>query len=299
MNYILHHLLVFTTIAKTDSSTQAAEELDLTQPAVSIQLKNLQDQFELPLTEIIGGKLYVTEFGKEIAAAATNILNEEHVIDYKTQEYKGLVSGKLKIAAVSKGIYVIPYFLEGFLQQHPGIALSLDVTNKAKVLESLENNDIDFAMVSVLPAKMAIQNIPLLKNILYLINNTQKIFPAKKHSLSLLEKIPLIFREQGSGTRLKMESFFAEKNITVLQKMELTSNEAVKQAVLAGLGSSIMPLIGIKNELMNKSLQIIPLQNFPIFTNWQLIRRKGKKHSAIGRALLKPIQAENENIIKK
>jgi DNA-binding transcriptional LysR family regulator len=285
MNYILHHLLVFTTIAKTDSSTQAAEELDLTQPAVSIQLKNLQDQFELPLTEIIGGKLYVTEFGKEIAAAATNILNEEHVIDYKTQEYKGLVSGKLKIAAVSKGIYVIPYFLEGFLQQLPGIALSLDVTNKAKVLESLENNDIDFAMVSVLPAKMAIQNIPLLKNILYLINNTQKIFPAKKHSLSLLEKIPLIFSEQGSGTRLKMESFFAEKNITVLQKMELTSNEAVKQAVLADLGSSIMPLIGIKNELMNKSLQIIPLQNFPIFTNWQLIRRKGKKHSAIGRAL--------------
>jgi DNA-binding transcriptional LysR family regulator len=285
MNYILHHLLVFTTIAKTDSSTQAAEELDLTQPAVSIQLKNLQDQFELPLTEIIGGKLYVTEFGTEIAAAATNILNEEHVIDYKTQEYKGLVSGKLKIAAVSKGIYVIPYFLEGFLQQHPGIALSLDVTNKAKVLESLENNDIHFAMVSVLPAKMAIQNIPLLKNILYLINNTQKIFPAKKHSLSLLEKIPLIFREQGSGTRLKMESFFAEKNITVLQKMELTSNEAVKQAVLADLGSSIMPLIGIKNELMNKSLQIIPLQNFPIFTNWQLIRRKGKKHSAIGRAL--------------
>ena len=299
MNYTLHQLLVFTTIAKTESITKAAEELNLTQPAVSIQLKNLQDQFELPLTEIIGRKLYVREFGKEIAAAANNILNEVQAIDYKTQEYKGLLSGKLKIAAVSTGIYVIPYFLEGFLQHHPGIALSLDVTNKAKVLESLENNDIDFAMVSVLPENMAIENIPLLKNKLYLINNTQQIFQAKKHLLSLLEKIPLIFREQGSGTRLTMESFFAEKSISVHQKMELTSNEAVKQAVLAGLGSSIMPLIGIKNELMNKSLQIIPLQNFPIITNWQLIWRKGKKHSAIGRALLKHIQEEKENIIKK
>ena len=299
MNYTLHQLVVFSIIAKTQSITKAAEELNLTQPAVSIQLKNFQDQFELPLTEIIGRKLFVTDFGKEIAAAANNILEEVYAINYKTQAYKGLLSGKLKIAVVSTGIYVMPYFLEGFMQKHPEIELSLDVTNKAKVLESLEYNVIAFAMVSVLPENMAIENIQLLQNKLYLVNNTTQTFQQKKHNLSILEKMPLIFREQGSGTRLTMEMFFEKKQLQVKQKLELTSNEAVKQAVLAGLGSSIMPLIGIKNELLNGSLQIIPLQHFPIITNWQLIWLKGKKHSAIGKALLHYINCEKEKIIKK
>ncbi|MDE3124415.1 MAG: LysR family transcriptional regulator [Bacteroidota bacterium] len=299
MNYTLHQLMVFSIIAKTQSITKAAEELNLTQPAVSIQLKNFQDQFELPLTELIGRKLFITDFGKEIAAAANTILEEVNAINYKTQAYKGLLSGKLKIAVVSTGIYVMPFFLEGFMQVHPEIELSLDVTNKAKVLESLENNVIDFAMVSVLPEDMAIENIQLLQNKLYLISNTTQKFQSKKYPLSILEKMPLIFREQGSGTRLSMESFFEKKQLHIKQKLELTSNEAVKQAVLAGLGSAIMPLIGIKNELLNGSLQVIPLVHFPIITNWQLIWLKGKKHSAIGKALLQYIDQEKEKIVKK
>ena len=140
MNYTLHQLQVFLKITQTKSITKAAEELHLTQPAVSIQLKNLQDQFEIPLTEIVGRQLYVTEFGKEIALAAENIINEVYKINYKTSTFKGILTGKLKISIVSTGKYVMPYFLSDFTNKNTGIDLEMDVTNKLKVINSLKNN---------------------------------------------------------------------------------------------------------------------------------------------------------------
>ena len=139
MNYTLHQLQVFLKVTQTKSITKAAEELYLTQPAVSIQLRNLQDQFDIPLTEVVGRQLYVTDFGQEIAKAAEAILNEVQTINHKTLAYKGQLSGRLKIASASTGKYVIPYFLSGFLKEHPGIELSLDVTNKTKVVGEKHN----------------------------------------------------------------------------------------------------------------------------------------------------------------
>ncbi|TAF68863.1 MAG: LysR family transcriptional regulator, partial [Flavobacterium sp.] len=123
MNYTLHQLQVFLKVAQCQSITKAAEELHLTQPAVSIQLKNFQDQFEIPLTEIIGRKLYVTDFGKEIVVAAEKIINEVHAINYKMQAYQGKLSGRLKISIVSTGKYIMPYFLNDFLKLHPDVEL--------------------------------------------------------------------------------------------------------------------------------------------------------------------------------
>ena len=299
MNYTFNQLRIFFKITQTGSVTKAAEELHLTQPAVSIQLKNFQDQFEIPLTEVIGRKIFITDFGREIAVAAENILNHVHAINYKTSAHKGQLAGRLKIAVVSTGKYVMPYFLTGFLEQHKGIDLTMDVTNKSRVIESLEKNELDFALVSVLPDNLKIERMELMQNKLYLVSNINKAFKGKVYDKKIFETVPLIFREQGSGTRQTIERFILKNSLPVKKKMELTSNEAVKQAVIAGLGCSIMPLIGIKNELQNGELHIISVKGFPIKSVWNLIWLKGKKHSPVAVAFLYYLKNERANIIKE
>jgi LysR family transcriptional regulator, low CO2-responsive transcriptional regulator len=298
MNYTFNQLRIFLKITQTKSVTKASEELHLTQPAVSIQLKNFQDQFEIPLTEIVGRKIFITDFGKEIAIAAENILNQVHAINYRTQSHKGQLTGRLKFSIVSTGKYVIPYVLTDFLKQHDGIELLLDVTNKLKVVESLERNEVDFSLVSILPDSLKVEKIELMQNKLYLVSNTKQKFKNKLYDKTIFESVPLIYREQGSGTRQTMEKFIKKNNLPVRKKMELTSNEAVKQAVIAGLGCSIMPLIGMKNELQNGELQIIPVKGFPIKSVWNLIWLKGKNHSPVALSFLNYVTNEKNNIIR-
>jgi LysR family transcriptional regulator, low CO2-responsive transcriptional regulator len=299
MNYTINQLRIFLKITQTQSVTKASEELHLTQPAVSIQLKNFQDQFDIPLTEIIGRKIFITDFGREIALAAENILNQIHEINYKTLAHKGLLTGRLKISVVSTGKYVMPYFLSDFLKKHEGVELKMDVTNKSKVIKSLEKNEVDFSLVSVLPANLPIDKLELMQNKLYLISNTAMQFDKPSYDKKIFEQLPLIYREQGSGTRQSMEKFIQENRLPVRKKMELTSNEAVKQAVIAGLGCSIMPVIGIKNELQNGELQIIPVREFPIKTEWNLIWTKGKNHSPVALAYLNYLKAEKNTLVKE
>ncbi|MFM1998801.1 MAG: HTH-type transcriptional activator CmpR [Bacteroidota bacterium] len=296
MNYTLNQLQIFLKIVQTQSITKAAEELHLTQPAVSIQLKNLQDQFDIPLTEVVGRKLYITEFGREIAESAENIINQVYAINYKTLAHKGQLTGRLKISVVSTGKYVMPYYLSDFMKKHEGVELLMDVTNKQKVIESLENNEVDFALVSILPTNLNIEKLDLLPNKLYLVGTKNPKRTEKTSAKEIFENMPFIFREKGSGTRQTMESFFSKKQISVLKKMELTSNEAVKQALMAGLGYSIMPIIGIKNELKTKELQIIPVNGLPIKTTWSLIWLKGKKHSPTSQAFLEHLKREKNKI---
>ena len=299
MNYTLNQLQIFLKVVQTQSVTKASEELHLTQPAVSIQLKNFQDQFEIPLTEVVGRKIYITDFGREIAEAAENIINQVYAINYKTLAFKGQLTGRLKISVVSTGKYVMPYFLADFLQQHPGIELIMDVTNKNKVVESLENNEVDFALVSLLPSTLNIEQIDLLQNKLFLVGNIKNKIDEDLDTTEIFKNLPLIFREKGSGTRQTMESYIEQNNLTVLKKLELTSNEAVKQALLAGLGYSIMPLIGIKNELHNNELQIIPIKGLPIITTWRLIWSKGKKLSPVSLSFLDYLNKEKLQIVQE
>jgi DNA-binding transcriptional LysR family regulator len=299
MNYTLHQLEVFLKITQTQSITKAAEELHLTQPAVSIQLKNLQDQFDISLTEVVGRKLFVTDFGKEIAEAAEKILNEVYAINFKTMAFKGRLSGRLKISVVSTGKYVMPYFLSGFLKQHPGVELVLDVTNKARVVESLEKNEVDFSLVSVLPDKLILESVELLQNKLYLVAGSELAFDKPEYDKRIFYELPIIFREEGSGTRLVVEKYLEKNEISIQKKMELTSNEAVKQAVIAGLGCSIMPLIGLKNELQLGELQIVPVKGFPLKSTWNMVWLKGKAFSPVATAFLQYIKSEKEKIKQK
>ncbi len=299
MNYTLNQLQVFLKVAQTQSVTKAAEELHLSQPAVSIQLKNLQDQFDIPLTEVVGRKLYVTDFGKEIAGLAGSILAQVANINFKTHSYKGLITGKLKLSVVSTGKYMMPWFLAPFMKRHPNVELSMDVTNRTGVIASVAANAVDFALVSILPATPAVESFDVVENRLYMVGSGD-VKPRKSpYPKKAIAGLPLIFREEGSGTRLSMEEFFTQNQVSVTPKMELTTNEAVKQAVMAGLGYSIMPHIGIKNELRNGYLRIIPVAGLPIRNTWRLIWPKGKQHSPVAAAFLEFVKEEKDAIIQE
>lgn len=287
MNFTFHQLKIFLEVIRHRNITKAAEEMYMTQPALSIQLKNFQKQFDIPLIEKIGKKFKLTDFGESIAHIAENILSEAEELKYKTKEYEGLITGKLRISSASTGKYIIPYYLSEFVHKYPGIDLTLDVSNKTTVIEQLQNNEIDFALVSVLPEKLETNEEVLLENKLYLIGDTEKVVKSR----------PLIYREQGSATRNAMSKYF--RNSTKRKSIELTSNETVKQAVVAGLGYSIIPLIGMSNELQNKDIYIIPSKGLPILTYWRLIWLKNKKLSPVASAYLDFIRKEKEAIIEK
>lgn len=300
MHYTLHQLKIFLSVHRTKSVTKAAEEMYLTQPAVSIQLKKLQDQFEIPLTEVIGRKLHVTDFGEKIAEISKRILDEADGIKNMLNEYKGLLSGELKISVVSTGKYVMPYFLNGFISQHPGIEVSIDVTNRSKVLESLSKNETDFSLVSVLPENIPIERIELMKNKIFLIGSDESALPQKaKYQKKDLQNLRMIYREEGSATRVAMEKFISDNEVQVNKKLELVSNEAVKQAIIAGLGCSIMPLIGLKNELRDGEMKILPMNGLPISTSWNLIYNRDKRLSPAAQSLVDYIAQSKQEIIAK
>jgi DNA-binding transcriptional LysR family regulator len=299
MNYTLHQLHVFLKITQTRSITKAAEELHLSQPAVSIQLRNFQEQFDIPLTEVIGRKIYITDFGQEIARAAEKILAEVEAIHYKAMNYKGLLSGKLRISVVSTGKYVMPYFLSDFVHRNQGIELLLEVSNRKQVLTALENNETDFAFVTILPEQLSVERIELMENKLYLVGASIPDAEPPVARLDLLKQIPLIYREKGSGTRYMMEKFIKDNQAEVRKKMELNSNEAVKHALIAGLGYSIMPLISIKNEIANGELRIIPMEGLPLISAWNLIWLSSKQLTPVAKAFLQYLQLHRSYIIQQ
>jgi DNA-binding transcriptional LysR family regulator len=297
MNYTLNQLLIFKKVAELRSITKAAEHLHLTQPAVSIQLKNFQAQFSVPLFEVVNKRIYITDFGKEIADSAEQIINQINAINYKTTDYQGILTGKLKISVVSTGMYVAPYFVTDFLKVNNHIELVMDVTNREKVIESLKKNEPDFAFVSILPENLKVEKMELLVNKLFLVGNSKTPFKKEIYGKEIFNQLSLLYREKGSGTRYVTEKYFYKNKISVSNKIELTGNEAIKQAVLAGLGYSIMPLIGIKNEIDDKKIKIIPVKGFPIKSIWYLVWLKNKSLSPVAQAFLEFLRVKRSNIV--
>jgi DNA-binding transcriptional LysR family regulator len=297
MHYTFNQLRIYRAVVENQSVTKAAEELHMTQPAVSVQLRNLQDQFAIPLTEVIGRQLYITEFGRELYQMAGIIMQQVDTINYRAQSFEGLLSGKLKISVASTGKYVMPYYLKDFLKAHPAIDLNMDVTNKSKVIESLEKNEVDFSLVSVMPRGLDLQQEVLLPNKLYLAGAVDSdIKTTRKANKSVFDQLPLIFREEGSGTRVLMQQYFQKAGIVPKVRMELTSNEAVKQAVMAGLGYSIQSILSMKNELKNSEIRIIPVKELPLVENWRLVWRSAKKTSVVATAFLEHIRQNKQRI---
>ncbi len=279
MNYTIHQLRVYLKIVEFQSITQASQELNMTQPSVSIQLKNFQDQFSIPLTELYRRRLHITDFGYEIAEMAQKVMEDLENLKFKTKEYEGILTGKIRISSASTGKYLVPYFIKDFFSIHEGIDLVLDITNRSQVLNSLKKHEIDFAVISIMPDDLDLEYIDLLENYLYLVGPSK--IKGSDH---------YIFREEGSVTRKIMSDYFSKDKMKNRKKLELTSNEAVKQAVLAGLGVSILPIVGIKHEILEGSLRIIPTKKLPIKTQWKLVWLKGRKLTPASKAFVEFIQ---------
>lgn len=297
MNYTFHQLQVFLKVIEFKSVTKASEALFMTQPAVSIQLKKLQEQFELPLTEVINRRIHITEFGYEIAEVAKRILADVEDMRYLTDAYKGLLSGKLNIAAASTGKYIIPYFLTDFLRQHPGIHLNLDVSNRQRVIDQLMSNKVDFALVSKeIDDPSTIQEELIIENKLHLYSAPALEFCEDKIDFT---RNPLILREEGSATRKFSEQFLEERGIKPSKTLSLTSNEAVKQAVMAGLGYALMSDLSVTLEIKNNLLKTIPFKGLPIKSHWRLVWLKEKRLSLVAKGFLSHIQTQKNEIVKQ
>jgi DNA-binding transcriptional LysR family regulator len=270
----------------------------MTQPAVSIQLKNLQDQFEIPLTEVIGRKLYITDFGTELASIANSILASMEEINQRMLAKKGLLTGRIRFSIVSTGKYIMPYYLSPFYKKYPNVELLMDVTNRSLVMESLQENRTDFALVSILPHHIDVEEELLMPNALWLVAGRglalQPVMEA--YDISLLQKIPIIYRESGSATRIVMEEYMRKVPINPTIKLELTSTEAIKQAVIAGLGASVLSIYSLRTELQTGGIILLPMKGFPLYSHWRLVWLKGKNFSPASLAFLNFIK-ENKQMI--
>lgn len=295
MNYTLHQLQVYVTVVKMKHISKAAEALHMTQPAVSIQLKNFLNQFDVPLIETINKRIHVTDAGYEVYELGRAILNEVEQIQHRMLARKGLLSGKISFVSVSTGKYIIPHFIAPFVKKYPHIEFKMDVRNRNRSLQMLQEQEADFALVSVLPEDLEVEEEWVMPNYLWLVASPESKEKYSKGK-SFDPELPVIYREAGSGTRLTLERYISTTGIQPKVMLELESTEAIKQAVLAGLGFSILSLYSMRHELQSGEITLIKAPGFPLQTEWRIIWLKGKKLSPASEAFIRFIREEKERI---
>lgn len=285
MNITLRQLKVFSSVARHLSFTRAAEELHLTQPAVSMQVKQLEGQLEIPLFEQLGKKIYLTEAGEEVFHYSRVISQQLDDMDTALANLKGLEHGKLRISVATTANYFAPHMLAAFTKRFPGVNVILDVTNRQTLLRQLAENEVDMVIMGKPPAQMELEAWAFMENPLVLIARPDHHLVGKKAiPLKELEQEVFLLREPGSGTRSAMERFFAAHDISIHASMEVSSDEAIKQSVQAGLGLGVMSQDAVQMELTLNRLRILDVSEFPIQRYWFVVHRKGKRLSAIAQA---------------
>ncbi len=280
----LHQLKVFEAAARHASFTRAAEELFLTQPTVSMQVKQLTKAVGLPLFEQVGKRLYLTEAGQELFATCREIFEQLSQFEMKVADLKGLKQGQLRLAVITTAKYFIPRLLGPFCQLYPGIDISLQVTNHSGILERLKENLDDLYIVSQLPEHFDVNCHPFLENpLVVLAPSDHPLADEKNISLQRLSEEPFIVREPGSGTRTAVQKLFDEQGISLKVKLELGSNEAIKQAIAGGLGISVLSRHTLTPEGAATKLTILDVEGFPISRHWYMIYPAGKQLSVVAR----------------
>jgi DNA-binding transcriptional LysR family regulator len=300
MNVTLRQLKVFEAVARHLNYTRAAEELFLSQPAVSMQIKQLEDAIGQPLFEQMGKKVFLTEAGKEVYSYSLSIASELNEMEMVLEEMKGLHQGKLTLAVASTANYFVPTLLGVFIERHKGVTVDIDVTNRENLLKALAANSIDFAIMGHPPDGLELEAHMFMDNPLVVLAPPDH--PLAGHHNIPTEKLrseTFIERERGSGTRLARERFFAEHGVDSFDEtMEMSSNEAIKQAVQAGLGLGVLSLHTLEVELMLKRLVVLDVEDFPIMRHWYIVQRQGKRFSAIAQAFKEFVLAESPTLLK-
>jgi LysR family transcriptional regulator, low CO2-responsive transcriptional regulator len=290
----LHQLAVFEAVARHGSFTRAAEELFITQPSVSSQIKHLTQAVGLPLFEQIGKRLYLTEAGTELLATCQDIFARLNNFEMKVADLKGTKQGQLSLAVITTAKYFIPRLLGSFCQKYPGVDVSLQVTNHHQISRRMLENQDDLYIVSQPPEEIDLCSQPFLDNplvVLAPINHPlvgQKNIPIQK-----LNDEPFIMREPGSGTRVAVQHLFAKQKVSVKVKLELGSNEAIKQAIAGGLGLSALSQHCLISEASNE-IAVLDVQHFPIMRRWYATYLAGKQLSVIAQTFLDYLLVESQ-----
>lgn len=296
----LHQLKVFEATARHGSFTRAAEELYLTQPTVSIQVKQLTKAVGLPLFEQIGKRLYLTEAGKKLLATCQEIFQGLEQFEMSVADLKGMKQGQLRIAVITTAKYFVPRLLGPFCNTYPGIDISLKVTNHQNIQERMADNKDDLYIVSQPPSQPDLKTYPFLDNPLVVIApKTHPLVGKKNIPISALNNEPFIMREPGSGTRDAVQKLFAQEDVNVKVRLEMGSNEAIKQAIAGGLGISVLSQHTIISEGTGGEFAILDVQGFPIERQWYVGHLSGKQPSVVAESFLQYLLDETSAMAER
>ncbi len=290
----LQQLRVFQAVAEHRSYTRAAEEIHLSQPGVSIQVKRLEEILDATLFEKMGNQIFLTAEGKELLDTCHDIFNRLGGFEEKLKELHGEVTGPLRLSAVTTAKYFLPQYLGGFLRKYPQVVPKLKVSNHERIIERIEANADDIYIMATLPPREDIAAHKFLADQLVILAHPNHPL-AKKTKIKLEQLAPerILTREPGSGIRHTVERMFRERGIDIEPYMELGSGEAIKQAVMSDLGISILSSFSLKLELQSKQLVLLDVEGFPLNRNWYAVHRKGKYLSRAAKTFLDYLQREN------
>lgn len=300
MHVTLRQLKVFEAVARHLNYTQAAQELHLTQPAVSMQIKQLEESVGLPLFEQMGKQTYLTEAGREMYHYCRTISQQLSEAEEVFEQLKGVKRGHLDISVASTANYFATRLLASFISHYPEVSFSLDVTNRATLLRQLEQNDKDMVIMGKPPEERGLETEAFMENPLVVIASPDH--PLARQSripLKRLEEEAFVVRESGSGTFIAMERFFTQHGIKLKTGMEMTSNEAIKQAVEAGLGLGIVSIHTLELELETGRLVVLEMADFPILRHWYVVQRRGKRLSPVAQAFKDFVLSEAGKMVSR
>lgn len=293
----LRQFKVFESVARNLSFTRAAEELHLTQPTVSIQLRQLSDIIGLPLFDQIGKRIHLTDAGHELLKVCHDIFEGLSRFDMLISDMKGVKAGKLRLTVITTAKYFVPRLLGLFCQRYPGIDVSLKVTNRERVLQHMADNEDDLYVLGQPPEHMEVELEPFLENPLVVLAAHNHPLAAEKHiPLERLAEEPFLMREPGSGTRLATERFFSERGLKFKIRMELGSNEAIKQAVAGGLGVAVLSAHTLALERSSDELALLDVEGFPIRRHWYVAYPRDKQPSVVALAFLDFLREESKHL---
>jgi len=299
MKFTLHQIHIFKEVAHRGSITRAAEALFMTQPAVSIQMKQLQKAVGIPLIDIVGRQLQLTDAGKEFLELCNSFTERLNHFDSRISQLKGGLRGKLTISAASTAKYFLPYHLGRFQKKYDQIDISLKVTNRNEVLRNLESYEYDLAILSQIPDDPSITAVPFLENPLVIA--AHRSHPLRHKTLKSLNELsgePFIFREKGSGTRMVMERLLKRAGIQPKIPMELGTNEAVKQAIMAGIGISLISELSLIPERASGRIATIDIEDYPVESSWYYLYNKNRLVSPVTQNFISFLSESNpENLL--
>jgi len=299
MNLTFRQLKVFEVVARLLNYTRAAKELHLSQPAVSMQIKQLEEQADTPLIEKLGKKLYLTEVGHEMYNYARSTMQQLLDLEETIAQMKTLQQGHLKLAVASTANHFVIRLLARFARVHPKISISLDVTNRSSLLDLLDQNECDLVIMGRPPDGHNLISSPFLENPLVVVSNPNHYLAEKNHvSLKELAKEEFVIREEGSGTRSAIERFFKEHDLEFKTKMDMSNNRAIKHAAEEDLGLAIVSMHTLEVELKAKTLKILNVKGFPIYRHWYVVQREGKRLSPIATVFRDYIMEEADQLLQ-